>query len=191
MPCPAAVAVAVAAMLCVSSRIAAVVCGLPWPILDGIVAVNDSETFFVAGDANVMFATVAMAVPLILLDPMIASVIGFVISTVLETATQKGTLFVEVLFRVVVVLVHAHLLLHGLILLVVMLRIHPSRCLITHEMSDFPELFSFCERHWCLVFGGERKSIKSAHFRWATMIFSHSVSVCFIAVEPFQDAAEV
>ena len=46
MPCPAAIAVA--AMLCVSSRVAAVVCGLTWPILDGIVAVNDSETFFVA-----------------------------------------------------------------------------------------------------------------------------------------------
>ena len=171
MPCPAAVAVAATAIFRVSSWIAAVVCGLTWPVLGGIVASNDGETFFVAGDTKIVFATVAMAVPLILLNPMIASVIGFVVSTVLETATQEGTLFVEVLFRVVDVLVHAHLLLHGLILLVVMLRIHPSGCLITHEMSDFPELFSFCERRWCLVFGGERKCIKSAHFRWATMIF--------------------
>ena len=171
MPCPAAVAVAATAMLCVSSGIAAVVCGLPWPTFDGVVAVSDSETFFVAGDTKIVFATVAMAVPLIFLNPMIASVIGFVVSTVLETATHQGTLFVEVLARVVEVVVHAHLFLHDLILLVIMLRIHPSGCLITHEMSDFPELFSFCERRWCLVFGGERKSIKSAHLRWATKIF--------------------
>ena len=87
MPCPAAIAVA--AMLCVSSGVAAVVCGLTWPTVDGIVAGNDSETFFVAGDTKIMFATVAMAVPLILLNPIIASVIGLIVSTILETATHQ------------------------------------------------------------------------------------------------------
>ena len=139
-------------MFRVGSCIAAVVCGLAWPRLGGVLASDDSETFFVTGDTIIVFATAAISIPLILLNPMITCVIGFVVSAAFETAAQKGTLLVEFMFCVVLVLVHAHFLLHELKLLVVLFRHLSSGCLITHEMSDLFELLSFRERCWCLVF---------------------------------------